>query len=174
MGGYRVQTVRGTVRTLGQSRVHMSGLLHSFIKFDLDGGGTFMPERVAVLNSVGSELEPGVSGTFHVVGNGKASAVVAFEGTDGRTGDDVAAFVKSVRGGTIGTAFLMVAACAVLSGFAGLLLMAMFRHAPFAFWLAFYLLPPALIVWGLMRRIPTEAEIRAAIAGSDAVAPTAA
>lgn len=123
-----------------------------------------MPEGVAVLNSVGSELEPGVSGTFHVVENGKASAVVAFEGTDGRKGDDVAAFLKSIRGGTMGIIVFLVAAWAVFSGFAGLILMALFRDAPLAAWLLFYLMPPALIVRHFLRRIPTEAEIRAAIA----------
>jgi hypothetical protein len=165
-GGYRVETVKGTVRTLGQSRMHMSGHHYAFVKFDVDGGGEVMIEGVAVLNSVGSELEPGVMGTFHIVSNKRASAVVAFEGTDGRKGDDVATFRKSILRGNLGIIFFLVTAWVVVSSFSGLILMALFRHAPFFVWVLYYIAPPVLIFRHVMKRIPSEAEIRAAIAAS--------
>lgn len=162
-GGYRVETVKGTVRTLGQSRMHMSGHHYAFVKFDVDGGGEVMIEGVAVLNSVGSELEPGVAGTFHIVSNKRASAVVAFEGADGRKGDDVATFRQSILRGNLGIIFFLVAAWVVVSGFAGLILMALFRHAPLVVWILYYTLPPIVIARHFLRRVPSEADIRAAI-----------
>lgn len=166
-GGFRVQSIKGTVRTLGQSRMHMSGHHYAFVKFDVDGGGEVMIEGVAVLNSVGSELEPGVAGTFHIVSNKRASAVVAFEGADGRKGDDVATFRQSILRGNLGIIFFLVAAWVVFSGFAGLILMALFRHAPLVVWILYYLLPPIVIARHFLRRVPSEADIRAAIGAAN-------
>lgn len=165
-GGFRMETVKGTVRTLGQGRMHMSGHNYAYVKFDLDGDRELMLENVVALNSVGSELEPGVTGTFHVIANKRATSLVAFEGADGRRGDDVAAFQKSIRSGNLGIIFFLVTAWVVVSGFAGLILMALFRHAPFFVWVLYYIAPPVLIFRHVMKRTPSEAEIRAAIAAS--------
>lgn len=165
-GGFRVQAIKGTVRAIGQSRVHMSGHTYAYVTFDLNNGSDFMLENVVVLNRVGSELEPGAAGTFHVVSNKRATSLIAFQAEDGRSRDDVAAFQKSIRSGNLGIIFFLVTAWVVVSGFAGLILMALFRHAPFFVWVLYYIAPPVLIFRHVMKRIPSEAGIRAAIAAS--------
>lgn len=163
-----MKTVKGTVRTLGQHKMHMRGHVYAFIKFDLEDGRDLMLEDVVVLNSVGSELEPGVAGTFHLVINKRAAALVSFQGADGRRGDDVAVFLKSIRAGKLGIAFFATLACLLVSIFASLILMALFRHTPLVVWILFYTLPPALIFRHLLKSVPGEAEVRAAITASAA------
>ena len=162
-GGFRVQTIKGTVRTLGQHRMHMRGHVYAFIKFDLEDGGDMMLEKVVVLNSVGSELEPGVEGTFHVIRNKHATSLIAFEGTNGRRGDDVTAFQKSIRNGKLGSAFFVALMCFLAFNLAGLILMRLFRDAPFFVWVLYYIVPPVLIFRFFLKRVPSETDIRAAI-----------
>lgn len=165
-GGYRLETVKGTVRTLGQHKMHMRGYVYAFIKFDLEDGRDLMLEDVVVLNSVGSELEPGATGTFHLVINKRAAAVVSFLGADGRRGDDIAVFLKSLRAGKMGIAFFASLACLLVSIFASLILMALFRHTPLVVWVLFYTLPPVLIFRHFLKSVPSEADVRTAITAS--------
>lgn len=163
-GGFQMQTIRGTVRTLGQNRIHMSGHTYAFVTFDLEGGGDLMLENVVVLNRVGSELEPGTTGTFHVIGNKRATSLIAFESADGRSRDDIPTFRRSIRTGKVGISFFITLACSFVLILSSLILMSLFRHTPFFVWVLYYTLPPILIFRFFMGHVPSESDIRAAIA----------
>lgn len=151
-GGYRVETVKGTVRTLGQSEIKLSGHTYAYIKLDLDDGGDLMVDKVAVLNSVGSELTAESAGTFHFLCNNKGSSLVAFKGDGGCRGDDIAETARQMRG----QKWKLVSMAAVVS----LFLVASIVGS---------IVAPITAVLGVylaLKPVPSEADIRSAIAAS--------
>lgn len=151
-GGYRVETVKGTVRTLGQSEIKLSGHTYAYIKLDLDDGGELMVDKVAVLNSVGSELTAESAGTFHLLRNSKGSSLVAFKGDGGCRGDDIAETARQMRR----QKWKLVSMAAVVSVGAVATIIGSIAA-------------PIPAVWGVylaLKPVPSEADIRAAIAAS--------